>query len=170
MSLPSGLLDLARRLLTLDPRRPRQATLRRAVSTAYYALFHLLAEEFAAMFVAESDVVSARLSRSVDHKPMREVSGRFLGGTLPEGLKPFPPDFIPDALKRVANAFVTLQKARHDADYDRAYQLGRLDASERVRSAETAFTDWKSVRGHDAARLYLGCFLLWKTWNDKEPR
>ena len=37
---PSSLLELARELAQLDPRRPRQAALRRAVSTAYYALYH----------------------------------------------------------------------------------------------------------------------------------
>lgn len=37
------LLDLAEHLAQLEPTRPKQASLRRAVSTAYYALFHALA-------------------------------------------------------------------------------------------------------------------------------
>jgi hypothetical protein len=49
MSLPADLLAQARRLVSLDPRRPRQASLRRAISTAYYALFHLLISEASAM-------------------------------------------------------------------------------------------------------------------------
>ncbi len=43
MSLHADLLDPAEQLAQLDPRRPKQANLRRAVSSAYYALFHLLA-------------------------------------------------------------------------------------------------------------------------------
>jgi hypothetical protein len=49
MSLPADLLAQARRLISQDPRRPRQASLRRAISTAYYALVHLLISEASAM-------------------------------------------------------------------------------------------------------------------------
>lgn len=42
MSLPNELLAQARHLATKEPRRPRDASLRRSVSAAYYALFHLL--------------------------------------------------------------------------------------------------------------------------------
>ena len=34
--------------------KPKQASLRRALSTAYYALFHLLVDEATKMFVADS--------------------------------------------------------------------------------------------------------------------
>ncbi len=43
MSLHADLLDQAEQLAHLDPRRRKQANLRRAISSAYYALFHLLA-------------------------------------------------------------------------------------------------------------------------------
>ena len=42
MALADDLLEQAQHLAMRDPKRPRQASLRRAVSTAYYALFHLL--------------------------------------------------------------------------------------------------------------------------------
>ena len=45
MSLQQDLLRQARHLATKEPRRPSQASLRRAVSAAYYALFHLLVDE-----------------------------------------------------------------------------------------------------------------------------
>ena len=45
MSLQQDLLRQARDLATKEPRRPSQASLRRAVSAAYYALFHLLVDE-----------------------------------------------------------------------------------------------------------------------------
>ena len=41
MSFPNDLLEQARHLANREPKRPKQASLRRAVSTAYYALFHL---------------------------------------------------------------------------------------------------------------------------------
>ena len=37
------LIETAHRLTELSPRRPSQANLRRALSTAYYAVFHCLA-------------------------------------------------------------------------------------------------------------------------------
>lgn len=42
MAYADDLLELARHLANLDAGSARQASLRRAVSTAYYALFHLL--------------------------------------------------------------------------------------------------------------------------------
>jgi hypothetical protein len=45
MRLPEGLLEQAQHLVKREPKRPKQASLRRAISTAYYALFHLLISE-----------------------------------------------------------------------------------------------------------------------------
>ena len=45
MSLAQDLLDQADHLVNMDGANPKQASLRRAVSTAYYALFHLLVDE-----------------------------------------------------------------------------------------------------------------------------
>jgi uncharacterized protein (UPF0332 family) len=39
------LLEQAVTLARLDSRRPKQANLRRSISAAYYALFHLLIDE-----------------------------------------------------------------------------------------------------------------------------
>jgi uncharacterized protein (UPF0332 family) len=45
MPLAEHLLEQAQHLANREKKRPRQASLRRAVSTAYYALFHLLIHE-----------------------------------------------------------------------------------------------------------------------------
>jgi hypothetical protein len=42
VSLASDLLDQASTLAELDPMKPKQASLRRAISAAYYLVFHLL--------------------------------------------------------------------------------------------------------------------------------
>jgi len=47
MPYPDHLLEQAHHLAKRERNRPRQASLRRAVSTAYYALFHLLISEAA---------------------------------------------------------------------------------------------------------------------------
>jgi len=55
MSLPNELLAQARHLATKEPRRPRDASLRRSVSAAYYALFHLLTAEASRFLVSGTD-------------------------------------------------------------------------------------------------------------------
>jgi uncharacterized protein (UPF0332 family) len=46
MALADELIDQAYHLLSLDhPKPPKQVNLRRAVSAAYYSLFHLLIDE-----------------------------------------------------------------------------------------------------------------------------
>jgi hypothetical protein len=60
------LLQQARQLAQIDPRRPKQANLRRAVSAAYYALFHEVIDRAvgAVLSGAEaSGAVGARLRR-----------------------------------------------------------------------------------------------------------
>ena len=44
MVLPNDLIASARQLVQLHEKRPRQANLRRVLSTAYYSLFYGLAE------------------------------------------------------------------------------------------------------------------------------
>ena len=48
---PFDLIETARGLTELSPRRPTQANLRRAVSTAYYAMFHCLASSAANLLI-----------------------------------------------------------------------------------------------------------------------
>jgi uncharacterized protein (UPF0332 family) len=45
MAFPDDLLEQAQHLAQREPKVPKQASLRRAVSTAYYAPFHLLITE-----------------------------------------------------------------------------------------------------------------------------
>src|SRR5262245_43956452 len=57
MTLATDLLKQARSLCAASPRRPKQADLRRAVSTAYYSLFHaLIAAAVGGMLPARSEL------------------------------------------------------------------------------------------------------------------
>ncbi len=65
--LHDDLLALALKTFELDsgPGRPKQANLRRAVSTAYYALFHLLVHDAtASLTLGGADVTKHRRSGS----------------------------------------------------------------------------------------------------------
>ena len=55
MTLHHDLLDQASHLATRETKKPKQASLRRAVSAAYYALFHLLVADGAKRAAAVGD-------------------------------------------------------------------------------------------------------------------
>jgi hypothetical protein len=169
VSLHTDLLEQAQQLAQLDPRRPKPASLRRAVSSAYYGLFHLLAAEASGLYAAEP-VLVARISRTLSHSEMKKASSMIASDELPKRLQsPGGGYAAPLDLKTVANAFVTLQQARHEADYDLARTFRRREVLDFVQSARDAMDAWDRVRNTDDARLYLACFQLWKRW-DEAPR
>lgn len=71
MRLPDGLLEQAQHLVRREPKRPKQASLRRAISTAYYALFHLLISEAVLNWKRAEDRVE--LARMFEHTHMRSI-------------------------------------------------------------------------------------------------
>jgi hypothetical protein len=71
MRLPEDLLEQARHLVKREPKRPKQASLRRAISTAYYALFHLLILETVLNWRRAEDRV--KLARMFEHAHMRSI-------------------------------------------------------------------------------------------------
>jgi len=100
-------LENARKMAELDRGRPRQASLRRAVSTAYYAVFQALCETCASELVGrrKSWQTFTPIFRALDHN------------RLAQGLKHRSLVAIP-ALERLADAFDRLQAAREWADYN----------------------------------------------------
>ncbi len=170
MSLATDLLDQAEMLAKREPKNPKQASLRRAISAAYYALFHLLVEDAARLFagmVGRVDAATvARLSRTFDHAPLKEVSTQFRQNQLPHALQSS--GYVtPVDLKLVAKTFVDLQDARHKADYDTAKSFTRDEVQTHVREVRKAFDAWGRVSETAEARMYLGCFALSKAWNKK---
>src|SRR6266446_8959683 len=71
MRLPEGLLEQAQHLARREPKRPKQASLRRAISTAYYALFHLLISEAILSWKRVED--RDDLARMFEHTNMKTV-------------------------------------------------------------------------------------------------
>ena len=58
-------------------------------------------------------------------------------------------------LIKVAEAFVDLQQARHDADYNLALRFSRRDVLDLINQADQAVVDWRDVRNTDAADTFL---------------
>lgn len=139
---------------------PDEASVRRAVSTAYYALFHLLVRD-AVVNWKHTDHHS-RLARAFDHKRMKEASTTIfkdIGGAQ-NPVMPAEEQEIRFKLSTVAQAFVDLQQARHKADYDIADPFDRLDAAIHVAHARMAFLNWADIREAVPAQGYLYSLLF----------
>lgn len=124
------LLELAEHLTRRDARRPKQSSLRRAASTAYYAVFHQLAFSCANELIGWSnpwDVVTP-IYRSLDHSNAR----RFFDRARSE--KEFG-----DEIATVGRIFIRLQQVRHAADYSpEPFSLSRQEVLELVGLARQA--------------------------------
>jgi hypothetical protein len=169
MSLHADLLIQAEQLAQQDPRRPKQANLRRAVSSAYYALFHLLTSEASALY-AEEPGMASRINRTHNHGEMKQASLLVVDDKLPRAIQATGGGYTaPLDLKLVANSFLTLQEARHEADYDLSRTFRRQGALDLVELAREAFEAWSRVRRTDDSRVYLASFLLLKRW-EKDAR
>ena len=158
MSLHSDLLVQARQLALKEPKRPRQASLRRAVSASYYALFHLLVDEATRLMIAGRDRSALRgcLARALGHDNMERVARQFatqgVSPKLRPGLNGQP---LQPQLVAVAEAFVELRQARHEADYNRARRFTRREALDQIDRAERAFADWRCIRRTPQADTFL---------------
>lgn len=155
MSLPADLLELADTLARMERTRPKQVTLRRAVSTAYYALFHLLTSESVALLGRNlSPSSGGRVQRWFDHGEMKKVAGMFSSATPPRQLAPFLPTGPSVDIQKVALAFMRLQEARHQADYDPEFQLDRQAVLDYLQLARDAFAAWHHMRDTHEANLF----------------
>jgi uncharacterized protein (UPF0332 family) len=130
--LHDELLTLARALLGGSEDSVNQAHLRRAISTAYYALFQALIHAATTIIVATEG--KTRISRAFDHRVMKNACKDWTA--KPEGERR-----IGKEVRAVAEAFVALQEARHKADYDLSVMFTQTEAEVEVSRAEQAFLD-----------------------------
>ena len=136
MPLHQDLLNLARELVSRNPAAPIEADLRRGVSTAYYALFHLLVHEATTRLVVPV-TIRPRVAGSFDHRVMRVVCQEYA------------------KVKPNAAEFVALQQARYQADYEIAATITQAQADTDVMRAELAFLDWAAVQADPSAATLL---------------
>jgi hypothetical protein len=143
MPSPTELLDLARGLSTeTATHKPNDAELRRAVSTAYYALFHNVVAAAAQRFMGPGHQNSAGyriLYRGFDHKRMKEICESLqLSKLRDKDKRDLQRQSVSQDIKDFAGVFPDLQGKRHLADYDPSVQLLASDVASLVDSAEVA--------------------------------
>jgi hypothetical protein len=135
------LIVTARKLARSSPRRPRQAELKRAVSTAYYALFQAIAKDAADMLVGvgpnRPGEAWTHIYRSLQHGDAKTACAAVRNLAFPA------------VLADCAEAFVALQEDRHDADYNPDLRVLRAEAVAAIDRAERAIEDLRAAARRD---------------------
>jgi|SRR5579884_1938861 len=159
MALHDDLLALAVRLVgPVAPPPPAaapaalpttEAELRRGISTAYYALFHLLVTISTERGVTTPDL-RPYVVRNFEHRNMLSVCRRYARLAVDMTGQP-----VPVEVRRIADSFIQLQEARHKADYNVKDAVTLAEAQTFVQMARDAFRDWAAVAANPAANTYL---------------
>jgi uncharacterized protein (UPF0332 family) len=135
------LLQTAKILVSVNPYRPRQADLRKAVSSGYYALFHTLASECANRFIGHKNRLLSeawhQVYRSLEHNKAKEACRQVLKLGFPAEIIHF------------ADIFCKMQDARHKADYDPFVRYSRADVLLMITEVESALKGFKSTPKSD---------------------
>src|SRR5262245_25845824 len=157
---PQHLLDLAKRLVGTAPGAV-EADLRRGVSTAYYALFHLLIQETMTSVVIDPSF-RPKVARALQHGSMRSVCDKYNpanpnahGQYIAREGHGFPEQVITPELRDVAATFIALYAAREKADYDVAGTIQFTEALALVQQAETAFQAWLTAQADPSGITFL---------------
>ena len=140
---PTDLLDSARDLVAVSRGRPREANLRRAVSTTYYALFHCIAQSCADLIVGGS---GADRSQSAWRQTYRALNHAYVRNQCK---KQHNVTKFPQAIQVFANLFVSMQKDRHDADYDPYATFFKSQVIANIAAADVAIRQFNQAPRKD---------------------
>ena len=138
----------------------RQADKRRAVSTAYYAVFHTVARAAAFQLVGGDAATPeyAAIYRAVSHLAIARLCEEVLKTTPKASYQPYWPASGFDAdMRAFAAEFPQLRKAREDADYDPRLRLKIEEARDFVDRARRAADRFK--RGALQHRIFAALLL-----------
>ena len=139
--LHTALREQARHLAQRERKRPKQASLRRAVSTAYYALFHRLTFDAARFLIpGRQGALRAKVRRAFVHGDMKTVARAYAAGSPPQPWSGLAAPPSPE-LRRVAKLFVELQQKRHEADYDTEAAFSKSEVVALLARLDRSFSD-----------------------------
>jgi uncharacterized protein (UPF0332 family) len=128
---PLDHIAVAKILVVHNQRRPSQACLRRAISSAYYATFHCLARSCADTFIGGTNagrgtIAWLRTYRSLEHGVAKTACSNSFVSSFSLDIQGF------------AEIFVTMQQRRHDADYDPSARFKKSEVLVCISEVETA--------------------------------
>lgn len=136
---PLDLIESAKILVTSCKGKPSQVSLRRATSSAYYAMFHCLARNCADMLVGGT---SALRSRHAWRQTYRALEHGFAKSACKDGaiMAKFP-----KPIQDFANSFVAMQEKRHAADYDPSVRLTKSEVIADIALAKEAINEFQKA-------------------------
>jgi hypothetical protein len=158
---PARLIRQAHELAGPEQRgQPRNANLRRAVSAAYYALFHHIALATSChLLPSASETDQYALARCVQHAAVKDVC-RWVTAQPPAGLEPSLRSVraVPELLD-VSVSFPLLLDARERADYDHMASFTKAEVLSHVEAAEDSIVKLDGVKSSER-EIYLACIAL----------
>ncbi|MGH6675683.1 MAG: hypothetical protein ACRECE_05580 [Xanthobacteraceae bacterium] len=159
---PDHLLEQAEKLIAPPPHGPpRQVDIRRAISAAYYSVFHatLAANEY----VGAAHKWANRYTlayRSIDHQKVREVCAKAKLAHVPREISLYAPsDGFDPEIRDLASALHELQQKRHDADYNPSIRVRTSDARLAI-SAARRVLDRLQAANSASREAFLGLLLF----------
>lgn len=139
---PLDLIESANILVKSCRGKPSQISLRRATSSAYYAVFHCLARNCADLLVGGTNAVR---SKHAWRQTYRALEHGFAKSACKDGLI----SKFPKAIEDFANSFVMLQEKRHLADYDPTIRLAKSEVMADIATAKEAIIAFQNEPAKD---------------------
>jgi uncharacterized protein (UPF0332 family) len=161
---PAHLLEQAERFAAASAEgQPRDSDLRRAISTAYYAIFHAILTAGADLFVGNTKRATglyALAYRSIDHQKLRNVCKEVSKQTPSDRYKAYiPAGGLGPKITALAEAAVLLQAKRYEADYDPLFAAGQTDVELVLKQAREALDALQSAT-EEQRNAFLGLLLF----------
>jgi hypothetical protein len=160
---PEHLFEQAEGLIAQQAGAPRQVDLRRAVSDAYYGVFHAILTAAADEYVGKTKQSTAQYAlvyRSVNHNAFREVCTELKKPTLSQRYARYAPrNGFGSNIQAFAAAALELQEKRHAADYDPSVRMGRSDALLAVNTARSALARFRKAN-RTRRKMFLSLLLF----------
>jgi hypothetical protein len=155
---PAKLLEAARDFADHQTAqgRPRPVWLRRAISSAYYALFHSISIAASEHLLPDGTRGERlELARSFDHRPLKDVCDWIARrSTAPPHARRLVESLRDTGIEDLAAAFIDLQKARHDADYDHLAVVRKATAFAAILDAAEAIDGLDAASRHDRQAFF----------------
>lgn len=149
------LLSGALYLINRQPGKPKQADLKRALSSIYYAMFHTLARCCADLMIGGQNADRSKhawrqVYRALEHNFAKsQCMNRAIISKFPKEIEDF------------ANAFVSSQIKRHQADYDPHFRTTKTEVLIEHSTVTSAINRFNLASTKD--RRAFAAFILLKT-------
>ena len=155
---PENFIKTARELIPARKGKPRSTNLRRAVSTAYYAMFHCLAGSCADTLIGGLHAGRGTDAWTLTYRALNHRSAKARCRDE-QNLRQFS-----EPIREFAETFARMQEHRHRADYAPNTGFRKSQAIQRINEAENAIRNFEEESLGD--RRAFAAYILFKGRRD----